>query len=111
MPLSTPESATGLGNIGRVRLFERPHVNDNYLTREMGFKVARKHAVKLSNLAMIAGGAVPIALLAIAVFSGAGAVAIVASALAAACYTLGIVVERWLFFAEARHAVMNFYGG
>ncbi|MEO5322604.1 dimethyl sulfoxide reductase anchor subunit [Mesorhizobium sp. CC13] len=110
-PLSTPESATGLGSIGRVRLFERPHVNDNYLTREMGFKVVRKHAVKLSNLAMIAGGAVPTVLLAIAAFSGAGAVATVASALAVASYALGIVVERWLFFAEARHAVTNFYGG
>lgn len=110
-PLSTPESATGLGNIGRVRLFERPHINDNYLTREMGFKVARKHAQKLSNLAMIAGGAVPIALLVVAIVSGAGAVAIVASALAVAFYALGLVVERWLFFAEARHAVMNFYGG
>src|SRR5690606_35854862 len=35
VPLSSPESATGLGSIGRVRLFEAPHVNDNYLTREM----------------------------------------------------------------------------
>ena len=23
----------------------------------------------------------------------------------------GLLVERWLFFAEARHAVMNYYGG
>ena len=45
-PLSTPESATGLGFIGRVRLLERPHVNENYLTSEMGFRVARKHAAE-----------------------------------------------------------------
>ena len=30
---------------------------------------------------------------------------------AALASLLGIVVERWLFFAEARHAVMNYYGG
>ena len=33
VPLSTPESATGLGSIGKVRLLERPHALDNYLTR------------------------------------------------------------------------------
>ncbi|MBT1155992.1 dimethyl sulfoxide reductase anchor subunit [Aminobacter anthyllidis] len=110
VPLSTPESATGLGNIGHVRLFERPHINDNYLTREMGFKVARKHALKLSRLAILVGGVAPIVLLLMAIFAG-GAAAVPAAVLAALCYALGLVVERWLFFAEARHAVMNYYGG
>ncbi len=109
-PLSTPESATGLGNIGHVRLFERPHINDNYLTREMGFKVARKHALKLSKLAILVGGLAPIALLLAAILAG-GAIALPAVALAAFFYAFGLVVERWLFFAEARHAVMNYYGG
>lgn len=110
VPLSTPESATGLGTIGRVRLFERPHVNENYLTREMGFKVARKHALKLSRLAILVGGLAPILLLLVAILAG-GAVAMPATILAVFCYALGLVVERWLFFAEARHAVMNYYGG
>ena len=70
VPLSTPESATGLGHIGRVRLFERPHVNDNYLTREMGFKVARKHALKLSKLALLAGGVLPVLLMIAAIAGG-----------------------------------------
>jgi len=26
-------------------------------------------------------------------------------------HVIGMLVERWLFFAEARHAVMNYYGG
>ncbi|WP_378950474.1 dimethyl sulfoxide reductase anchor subunit family protein [Mesorhizobium sp. ANAO-SY3R2] len=111
VPLSTPESATGLGNIGRVRLFERPHVNENYLTREMGFKVARKHALKLSKLALVAGGALPVLLMIAAIVAGVGGVAVVAAGLAVFFYALGLVVERWLFFAEARHAVMNYYGG
>lgn len=111
VPLSTPESATGLGHIGHVRLFERPHINDNYLTREMGFKVARKHAVKLSRLAMLAGGALPMLLLIVAVVAGDGALATFSTLCAVAFYALGLIVERWLFFAEARHAVMNYYGG
>lgn len=110
-PLSTPESATGLGNIGHVRLFERPHINDNYLTREMGFKVARKHALKLSMLAILAGGVIPTVLLLVAIFAGGSTIALLAAVLAVLLYALGLVVERWLFFAEARHAVMNYYGG
>jgi DMSO reductase anchor subunit len=34
----------------------------------------------------------------------------VAAAAAALCFAAGVFIERWLFFAEARHAVMNYYG-
>ncbi|TKT79113.1 DmsC/YnfH family molybdoenzyme membrane anchor subunit [Aquamicrobium sp. LC103] len=109
-PLSTPESATGLGHIGQVKLFERPHVNENYLTREMGFKVARKHAEKLWRLAVLLGGMMP-ALLLVAMPAASGWLAVALAAAAVAAHFLGVLVERWLFFAEARHAVMNYYGG
>jgi DMSO reductase anchor subunit len=114
--LSTPESATGLGDIGRVRLFERPHMTENYLTREMGFRIARKHAVKLWRLALLLGGLLPAALvflLLVATIAGAsgGLVASLTMAVAAIAHVLGMLTERWLFFAEARHAVMNYYGG
>lgn len=112
VPLSTPESATGLGYIGRVRLLERPHVTENYLTREMGFRIARKHADKLWRLALLAGGVVPAILLAILAVSGSsGGPATLVATLAALFHYAGMFVERWLFFAEARHAVMNYYGG
>lgn len=111
-PASTPETATGLGHIGRVKLFERPHMNENYLTREMGFTVARKHAAKLARLSLLAGAALPIVLLLVAAAAFAiPAVSIVATAGACISCAGGIFVERWLFFAEARHAVMNYYGG
>jgi DMSO reductase anchor subunit len=109
--LSTPETATGLGHIGRVRLFEKPHGNDNYLTREMGFRVARKHADKLFVIAIVAGGIVPALLaLALILFGGQGPLAVIMAALAVLIHAFGVLVERWLFFAEARHAVMNYYG-
>ena len=113
VPLSTPESATGLGGIGRVRLFERPHVTENYLTREMGFKVARKHADKLRIIAIGLGGIMPSLMLAALALagSGAGALAAAGAAIALISHVLGMLCERWLFFAEARHAVMNYYGG
>lgn len=108
---STPESATGLGFIGRVRLFERPHTNDNYLTREMGYRIARKHAAKLSRLAIIYGGIVPAALAALVLIMGQGVPAGLFQLAAVLLFGLGVAVERWLFFAEARHAVMNYYDG
>lgn len=115
-PLSTPESATGLGAIGRVRLFERPHVTENYLTNEMGFRVARKHTAKLRKLALLLGGLLPGALVFLvmaALLAGAeaGAVAILVLVAAVLSHVVGMLAERWLFFAEARHAVMNYYDG
>jgi DMSO reductase anchor subunit len=108
--LSTPESATGLGSIGTVSLLERPHVTENYLTREMGFRIARKHATKLARIALGLGGVVPVLLLIVILVSGQGMLSVAASVLAVIGFVCGILTERWLFFAEARHAVMNYYG-
>ncbi len=104
---STPESATGLGSIGKVRSFEAPHTEENYLLKEMGFRIARKHAAKLRVYAALLGFGVPLAML---VGVAAGAVPVAVLILAAACGLLGMLLERWLFFAEATHTVVLFYG-
>lgn len=110
--LSTPETATGLGAIGKVRLLEPPHMNGNYLTNEMGFRVARKHAARLRQIAVISGGVLPVLLLAVPALLGdpSAALAVAMSGVAVLLLFVGTLVERWLFFAEARHAVMNYYG-
>src|SRR5690606_9947333 len=100
---STPETATGLGHIGKVRLFEAPHTGGNYLTKEMVFVVARKHATKLRAIALLLGFAVPIFLLLLP-FSH------MLAALAVLSHVCGVVVSRWLFFAEAEHVVSLYYG-
>ena len=111
-PLSTPESATGLGTIGRVRLFERPHMTENYLTREMGFRIGRKHAAKLWKIALVLGAAVPAVLMLVLAATGQGGIGgVLIAAAALLAFVTGVLAERWLFFAEARHAVMNYYGG
>ncbi|MHA1546896.1 MAG: dimethyl sulfoxide reductase anchor subunit family protein, partial [Alphaproteobacteria bacterium] len=56
---STAATATGLGGLGPVRLLDRPHTGDNYLTREMGFRVARKHSTKLRVIAVVLGYGLP----------------------------------------------------
>ena len=59
---ATIEEATGLGRHGAVRAFEAPHTEENYLLREMGFVIGRKHAGKLRTIARILGFAAPFAL-------------------------------------------------
>ena len=68
---STAESATGLGFLGKVQLLEAPHTSENYLLKEMGFRIARKHAQKLRVIALCFGFLSPFALaLAAVVASG-----------------------------------------
>ena len=98
------ESATGLGALGAVRPLMPPHTEENYLQHEMGFVVARKHADKLRMIALLLGGGMPVVILVLTPASaGALAVAVLA-------HVAGMFVERWLFFAEAKHVVTLYYG-
>lgn len=98
-------AATGLDRLGRVRSLEQPHTEENYLTHEMGFVLARKHARKLRAIAFWLIVCAPAAgfLLGLAIGRPAAWIAVAAGA-------LGLFVERWLFFAEARHTVIAYYG-
>lgn len=107
LPSPAAGRATGLDAQGSVRSFEQPHTEENYLTREMGFVLARKHASKLRAITLLCAFVVPALLAAMAL--------LVPATRAVAWPTLvfglaGIFVERWLFFAEARHAVSGYYG-
>lgn len=108
-PVTTSGTATGLGSLGRVRLLDAPTTSQNYVMREMGYRVARKHAMKLRAIAAAAGVAAPVLLLLIAAVVG-GSGAVVPVFLAALSGSAGAVVERWLFFAEATHVVTTYYG-
>lgn len=106
--LPSRASALGLKPDQVVSVFERPHTEANYLTTEMGFVLARKHSRKLRMIALLFFSWFPIifcvaALVLPTAFQGFAMLAAVISAY------LGTVVERWLFFAEARHAVMQYY--
>ena len=101
-------SALGLPEDRKVAVFERPHTEGNYLTREMGFVLARKHARVLRVAAVSLFALLP-AVLALPVWllphldTGPWLLAAAVSALA------GAFVERWLFFAQARHLVTLHY--
>jgi DMSO reductase anchor subunit len=101
---STPESATGLGALGLVRMIMPPHTEENWLQHEMGFVVARKHAVKLAVIALALAAVIP--LLVLGLYPQSAALMV----LAAVIHLAGVMVERWLFFAEAKHTVTLYYG-
>jgi sulfite dehydrogenase (quinone) subunit SoeC len=106
---STPETAIGLLGRGKVRALDRPHTGQNYLLREMGFAIARKHAHKLRRMALILGFAAPLLLTLFAALVP-GTLAALAGLLAALSVMAGVLAERWLFFAEAKHTVTLYYG-
>lgn len=106
---ATAESATALGAFGKVRLLDPPNTQANYLQKEMGYAVARKHAAKLRRLTFILLFAAPFVLVLLAIAGGRD-LSVAASLVAAASASVGVVIERWLFFAEARHTVMLYYG-
>lgn len=105
-PLVTLASATGLAAFGTPRSLDHPHFTENYVLREMGYRIARRHAVKLRRIAATLAFLLPAALALIAAMGIAPRVAASAAALSA---LIGLFVERWLFFAEATHVSTVYY--
>jgi len=102
-------SALGLPHARPAQVFERPHTEANYLLKEMGYVLARRHARRLRRIAMLLFSLLP-ALLALPLWllPGLGGTGILLS-LALLSVLAGALVERWLFFAEARHLVTLYY--
>jgi sulfite dehydrogenase (quinone) subunit SoeC len=89
-----------------VTVFERPHTEANYLTREMGYIVARRHSRRLRRLAVLLFAIVPLLCILAAGVLPAPALWYSVAAVSA---LFGAFVERWLFFAEAKHLVTLYY--
>ncbi len=81
-----------------------PHSEENWLQHEMGFKVARKRATAVLIIGYAVGDLIPLIILFLAPASG------VLMVLAAAMHLAGVMMSRWLFFAEAKHTVSLYYG-
>jgi DMSO reductase anchor subunit len=104
----TIEAATGLGDEGKVRMLDPPHTQPNYVMREMGYRVARDHAAELRRATVLALFVAPMAL-ALMVLLGAPLSTLLLGA-ATVSAAAGVLLERWLFFAEAEHVAMLYYG-
>jgi DMSO reductase anchor subunit len=107
----TAEAATGLGRFGTVRPLDPPHTQPNFVMREMGYQVARRHAVKLRGMAAMLLFLLPLAGMILLLIEPPHAVQWAVAAAALLSTTIGVMMERWLFFAEAEHVVMLYYRG
>jgi DMSO reductase anchor subunit len=96
-------TATGLGGRGKVRAFEPPHTGESYLTKEMVFRIGRKHAATLKVISLFLAALLPAFLLFLPFLHAFVALAVLS-------HLAGVLVQRWLFFAEARHVVGLYYG-
>jgi DMSO reductase anchor subunit len=102
----TINTATGLTR-AKVKLLDTGHTHGTFLTQEFGFQIARQRASLLKAVVFVLGFAVP-GLMMMWVFNQQGGQT--AAIIAALAGLTGAAVERWLFFAEARH-VVNLYHG
>ncbi|MCV6638775.1 DmsC/YnfH family molybdoenzyme membrane anchor subunit [Candidatus Albibeggiatoa sp. nov. NOAA] len=100
---STINSATGFTN-DKVRILEPGHTADTFLNHEFGHTVLPSKSFMLRSLVFILGFIIPFIL----VMMGKENMILIYAAVISAY--AGILVERWLFFAEARH-VVNLYHG
>ncbi|MGB0866638.1 MAG: dimethyl sulfoxide reductase anchor subunit family protein [Granulosicoccaceae bacterium] len=94
------ETSTGLGNsVAGVRLLEVGHSGNTFLTREFGGQLDESKVNMLRAMVFVFSLLLP-----------AGALLIGAAPLALLMLLAGHAVERWLFFAEAKHVVRLYHG-
>jgi DMSO reductase anchor subunit len=102
---STIQTATGFTR-AQVKLLDAGHTHGTFLTQEFGFQLARRHALALKVFVFVAGFGFPL----LGLSGLLGEVNQLMAGLVSASAILGVLAERWLFFAEARH-VVNLYHG
>jgi DMSO reductase anchor subunit len=94
-----------------VRPLDPPHTQPNFVMREMGYQVARRHAERLRRLSMALLFLVPIVAGLLLLLNPPNPIQIAVAVLSAISAAAGVLSERWLFFAEAEHVVMVYYRG
>jgi DMSO reductase anchor subunit len=103
-PKSTLQTAIGIKH-PRIEQRSMGFMGGSFNTREFFHGRSAAALRSLRWVALACGFALPLALLALALAAGAGAWALPAFAL----QYLGLLAERWLFFAEARHPQNLYY--
>ena len=87
-----------------IRLLDVGHTHGTFLTDEFCFKLARGHALALRVIAIVAGFVIPFVAITL------GTRSVLPLSVAALVCALGLLAERWLFFAEAEHVVRLYHG-
>lgn len=102
---STINTATGFHR-AQVRLLDVGYTSGNFLTEEFGFRIDAARTRLLRFVVLGLTFAVPLLLVTLMLVAPSP----VTATLALISNATGTLIERWLFFAEARH-VVNLYHG
>jgi DMSO reductase anchor subunit len=73
--------------------------------------VARRHAQKLRRLSAVLLFAVPVAASVVLLLPLSRPLEVVVAMVSVLSAGVGVLTERWLFFAEAEHVVVVYYRG
>ena len=89
-----------------VRLLDAGHSADTFLTNEFGYDPGAMKLLKLRKLMWLLTFIIPSIIIVLAANYQFNAGAFLALAIC----LVGLLIERWLFFAEARHVVRLYHG-
>ncbi|MEO0369012.1 MAG: DmsC/YnfH family molybdoenzyme membrane anchor subunit [Pseudomonadota bacterium] len=95
---SSINTATGFSQAS-VKLFDAGHSSKNFLQREFVYEVGPKTKTLARRTSLLMAFILPALLL----------VWLAQPVAAALCCYLGLLLERWLFFVEAKHVIRHYY--
>jgi sulfite dehydrogenase (quinone) subunit SoeC len=102
-----PSINTALGiTRSRIRMLEPGQSSDSFLNREFSYQAAAERILQMRVVVHLCGFILPFVLLVVLLRTDAVILALLAPLVVIA----GLLAERWLFFAEARHVVNLYYG-
>jgi DMSO reductase anchor subunit len=96
-------SAIGM-TAAQARLLDAGHTHGTFLTHEFLFQLGRSRARQLRAVSFLLSLVIPALVIALG-----GGDPLILGATALLCLS-GLIIERWLFFAEAQHVVRLFHG-
>ena len=109
--ISTANSATGLGKDNNISLFESPHTGKNFLTTEMINKIKKEKGNFLRLCFSILTCILPIYMIIQEASLIIDSFILKLTFLFVLIFALiGMLIERYLFFIQAKHVVSLYYG-
>lgn len=100
IPTAAAVTSAAPATRSRIRLLDAGHTHGNFLTHEFMFRIGRSFARSLRLAVWLLAFLLPALMLSSPQWRWLAGLPCVA----------GLLLERWLFFAEARHVVRLFYG-
>jgi len=91
-------------------MLDAPTTSETFIMREMGFAIARKHSRRLRLVTILTLSIIPIIIIFLMTQPIALVSPMVLGIIAILFSYFGTIIERWLFFAEAKHVAMLYYG-